>query len=115
MKFGEKGWKSVIESTKPKDYKEELTSAHFSYELQVGRDGVWIELSCNYSDPNIDEPGADDTIEENFNTLVDWKDEIIKTLEDPNVFGFSIKNMVQLDGNTGYNDGLSTLEITIRK
>lgn len=115
MKFGEKGWKSVIESTKPKDYKEGEVEGRFSYTIQVDNRGVFIELDCNYRDPDIGEAGADDTIEENFNTLVDWKDDIIKELNDPSIFGFNISNLIQLRNDAGYRTGESWLQITIRK
>lgn len=115
MKFGEKGWKSVIESTKPKDYKEGKVEGRFSYTIQVDNRGVFIELDCNYQDPNIGESSADDTIEENFNTLVDWKDDIIKELNDPSIFGLDISNLIMLRNDAGFRTGKSWLQITIRK
>lgn len=114
MKFGEKGWKSVIESTKPKDYKEGDVEGRFSYTIQVDNRGVFIELDCNYQDPNIGESSADDAIEENFNTLVDWKDNIIKELADPSIFGFDISNLIQLRNDAGFRTGKSWFQITIR-
>ena len=115
MKFGEKGWKSVIESTKPKDYKEGELEGHFSYTIQVDNRGVFIELDCNYQDPNIGESSADDTIEENFNTLVDWKDDIIRELNDPSIFGLDISNLIMLRSDAGFRAGKSWVQITIRK
>ena len=115
MKFGEKGWKSVIESTKPKDYKDGDVEGRFSYTIQVDNRGVFIELDCNYQDPNIGESSADDTIEKNFNSLVDWKDDIIRELNDPSIFGLDISNLIMLRSDAGFRTGKSWLQITIRK
>ena len=115
MKFGEKGWKSVIESTKPKDYKDGDVEGRFSYTIQVDNRGVFIELDCNYQDPNIGESSADDTIEENFNTLVDWKDDIIRELNDPSIFGLDISNLIMLRSDAVFRTGKSWFQITIRK
>ena len=115
MKFGEKGWKSVIESTKPKDYKDGDVDGRFSYTIQVDNRGVFIELDCNYQDPNIGESSADDTIEENFNSLVDWKDDIIRELNDPSIFGLDISNLIMLRSDAGFRTGKSWFQITIRK
>ena len=115
MKFGEKGWKSVIESTKPKDYKEGEVEGHFSYIVQVDNRGVFIELDCNYRDPDISDASADNNIEENYNALVDWKEDIIKTLNDKDIFGFNISNIIQLKNDVGYRTGESWLQISIRE
>lgn len=115
MKFGEKDWKSVIESTKPKDYKEGEVEGRFSYTIQVDNRGVFIELDCNYSDPNIGEASADDAIDENFNTLVDWKDNIIEELADPSIFGFDFSSQTHSRYDVGYRTGKSWFQISIRK
>ena len=115
MKFGEKGWKSVIESTKPKDYKEGEVEGRFSYIVQVDNRGVFIELDFNYRDPDISGASADNNIEENYNALVDWKEDIIKTLNDKDIFGFNISNIIQLKNDVGYRTGESWLQISIRE